>query len=204
MQPAAALLVSDTDDLSAVGGIAFNTAATGKAARSIWGDATKLNFQAGSAGFTFRNAADSADIASATDAGAWTLPVSATIGSTAASNHPLSVIAATDKSASISFTQNSTAKAYIGVTGSGSDSFLAVATSGDLVIRSEANNIFFAGGSTSYGSCIAGAWTLGASGGTALHILNTAALTTSTAANVSYLRVTINGATRRIATYDDA
>jgi hypothetical protein len=57
------------------------------------------------------------------------------------------------------FTQDSTVKAYIGVTGSGGDSFLSAATSGDLVIRSEANNIFFAGGSTSYGSCIAGAWT---------------------------------------------
>jgi hypothetical protein len=98
-------------------------------------------------------------------AGVCTFPVSATIGSTAASNHPLGVIAATNKSASMSFTQNSTVKAYIGVTGSGGDSFLAAATSGDLVIRSEANNIFFAGGSTSYGYCIAGEWTFGLAAG---------------------------------------
>jgi hypothetical protein len=50
----------------------------------------------------------------------------------------------------------------------------------------------------------AGAWTLGAASGTALHTLNTAALTTSTAANVSYLQIVINGVTRRIPTYDNA
>ncbi len=50
----------------------------------------------------------------------------------------------------------------------------------------------------------AGACTLGASGGTVLHTINTAALTTSTAANVSYLQVVINGVTRRIPTYDNA
>jgi hypothetical protein len=49
-----------------------------------------------------------------------------------------------------------------------------------------------------------GVCTLGASGGTALHALNTAALTTSTAAGVNYLRITINGSVRRIPTYNDA
>jgi hypothetical protein len=53
-------------------------------------------------------------------------------------------------------------------------------------------------------STVAGALTFGASGGTALHSINTAALTTSTAAGISYLRININGATRRIPTYNDA
>ena len=48
------------------------------------------------------------------------------------------------------------------------------------------------------------AWVIGGTGNTALHNLNTAALTTSTAAGISYLRIQINGATRRIPTYNDA
>jgi hypothetical protein len=60
-------------------------------------------------------------------------------------------------------------------------------------------------GATSHGLIEAsGAHTWGASGGTALHSMNTAALTTSTAAGISYLRININGATRRIPTYNDA
>jgi len=66
-------------------------------------------------------------------------------------------------------------------------------------VRSDVTNIITTGTVTG-----AGGWTLGASGGTVLHALNTAALTTSTAAGVSYLRITINGSVRRIPTYNDA
>jgi hypothetical protein len=92
-------------------------------------------------------------------------------------------------------------KLYFGIDISGGNCWLASVKTGVGVgtgLRFGAFNVDVGG----YAST--GGWVLGASSGTALHTLNTAALTTSTAAGVSYLQIIINGVTRRIPTYDNA
>lgn len=64
---ATTIVVSDTDDLTGVSSVAFGATGTGSAARTIYGSATKLIFRGGSAGFTWRNTGDTADVLSISD-----------------------------------------------------------------------------------------------------------------------------------------
>jgi hypothetical protein len=172
---------------------------------SIWAASNVLRQRGGTSGWAVDNTSGTA-IISATDAGALTVGPS-----TFGGGHTLHGFLNIDNNnaagtAGISLASNNGSITGYVLAAAATNDGVTGSAAADLVIRNSQRIAFSANGGTSIQSAIAtdGAHTWGASGGTALHNVNTAALTTSTAAGISYLRININGATRRIPTYNDA